>query len=86
MHRAVLSALVISRHQGRSVGMWESGCTSSLINGTLLQVLSHSEVDWINSYHKDVWEKVSPRIKDSKVLKWLEDNTQTLQVPQMVPA
>ena len=49
-------------------------------------MLSSSEVDWINNYHKEVWEKVSPRIKDEAVLAWLKENTQSLQVPQVVAA
>ncbi len=49
-------------------------------------MLSDSEVDWVNSYHKEVWEKVSPRVEDEKVLQWLKQNTAPLQVPQMVPA
>ena len=24
------------------------------------QVLSKSEVEWVNNYHKEVWEKASP--------------------------
>ena len=48
-----------------------------------VQVLTDAEVEWINNYHKDVWEKASPRIQDKDVLKWLEMNTQPLQVPKM---
>lgn len=51
-----------------------------------MQVLSQPEVDWVNAYHKEVWEKVSPRIKDEKVLQWLKSNTEPVQVPAMVPA
>lgn len=50
------------------------------------QVLNDSEVDWINSYHKEVWEKASPRVEDPKVLEWLKTNTAPLQVPLVVAA
>ena len=25
-----------------------------------VSLLSHAEIDWLNSYHAEVWEKVSP--------------------------
>lgn len=49
-----------------------------------LQVLSPRELDWVDSYHKEVWEKVSPRLQDAKhakTLEWLKTNTQPLQRP-----
>lgn len=51
-----------------------------------MQVLTEAEIDWINNYHKEVREKVSPRLEDKEVLQWLEDNTQPISVPVMVPA
>ena len=49
-----------------------------------LQVLSPRELDWVDSYHREVWEKVSPRLQDAKhtkILEWLKTNTQPLQRP-----
>ena len=49
-----------------------------------VQVLSSRELDWVDSYHKEVWEKVSPRLQDAKhakTLEWLKTNTQPLQRP-----
>ena len=44
------------------------------------QVLSKSEVEWVNNYHKEVWEKASPRMS-GEVLEWLRKNTAPLEVP-----
>lgn len=27
-----------------------------------VSLLSHAEIDWLNSYHAEVWEKVSPHM------------------------
>jgi Xaa-Pro aminopeptidase len=40
------------------------------------QLTSH-ELNWINQYHKDVQEKLSPLLKDDD-LKWLERSTQAI--------
>ncbi|CAL8465329.1 g4864 [Coccomyxa elongata] len=45
-----------------------------------LDVMSASEVEWVNEYHKEVWDKVSPRLSGD-VLEWLRTNTAPLQVP-----
>ncbi|XP_028770817.1 aminopeptidase P2 [Neltuma alba] len=39
-----------------------------------LSLLSAAEVDWINSYHSQVWEKVSPLL-DGSARQWLWNNT-----------
>jgi Xaa-Pro aminopeptidase len=45
-----------------------------------LEVLSQPEVDWVDSYHKEVWEKVSPRLQDDQqALQWLKTNTAPLK-------
>jgi C-terminal region of peptidase_M24 len=44
------------------------------------QVLSKSEVAWINDYHKEVWDSVSPRVS-GETLEWLRANTMPLEVP-----
>ncbi|CAA6659117.1 unnamed protein product [Spirodela intermedia] len=42
-----------------------------------LSLLSAMEVRWLNDYHSQVWEKVSPLL-DGPALKWLWDNTRPL--------
>lgn len=42
-----------------------------------LSLLSAVEVDWVNAYHQQVWEAVSPRLS-GEVLDWLKANTQPL--------
>lgn len=42
-----------------------------------LSLLSHSEINWLNDYHSQVWEKVSPLLAGS-ALEWLWNNTQPL--------
>jgi len=40
-----------------------------------LSLMSPVEVEWLNSYHQEVWEKVSPGLKavgDERAVKWLE--------------
>ncbi|KAA6418050.1 MAG: putative Xaa-Pro aminopeptidase P-like [Trebouxia sp. A1-2] len=45
----------------------------------LTDVLSKKEIEWVNSYHKEVWEKVSPRMQhDKDLLAWVKKNTQPL--------
>ncbi|KAI9085237.1 hypothetical protein K1719_032760 [Acacia pycnantha] len=39
-----------------------------------LSLLSAAEVDWLNSYHSQVWEKVSPLL-DGSACQWLCNNT-----------
>ncbi|AIL64595.1 putative peptidase [Rickettsiales bacterium Ac37b] len=36
-----------------------------------LDLLTSSEVNWINRYHQQIWDKISPLISDQIVLKWL---------------
>eukprot|EP00898_Chlorokybus_atmophyticus_P005799 jgi/Chlat1/621/Chrsp103S08590 len=40
-----------------------------------LEIMSESEVQWLNAYHTQVWEKVSPLIQGD-ALEWLRRNTQ----------
>ncbi|KAK1258947.1 hypothetical protein QJS04_geneDACA010229 [Acorus gramineus] len=40
-------------------------------------LLSSSEINWLNDYHSQVWEKVSPLLEGS-ALQWLRENTQPL--------
>ena len=45
-----------------------------------VQVMSASEIEWVNEYHKEVWDKASPRLSGN-VLEWLRTNTAPLHVP-----
>ncbi|XP_024019004.1 probable Xaa-Pro aminopeptidase P [Morus notabilis] len=42
-----------------------------------LTLLSAEEITWLNDYHSQVWEKVSPLL-DGSALQWLWNNTQPL--------
>lgn len=44
------------------------------------QVLSDVEVEWVNAYHAEVWDKASPRMSGD-ALEWLRANTAPLEVP-----
>ncbi len=44
------------------------------------QVMSSSEIEWVNQYHQEVWDKASPRLSGD-VLEWLRANTAPLQAP-----
>lgn len=43
------------------------------------ELLSESEVAWLDSYHRDVWDKISPRLGNAERL-WLEQRTKPLKV------
>ncbi|KAL3843959.1 hypothetical protein ACJIZ3_001362 [Penstemon smallii] len=45
-----------------------------------LSLISSTELDWLNDYHKQVWEKVSPLL-DGSALQWLWNNTRPLVKP-----
>ncbi|KAI3448635.1 hypothetical protein Pfo_005300 [Paulownia fortunei] len=45
-----------------------------------LSLLSTTEIDWLNDYHKQVWEKVSPLL-DGSAYQWLWNNTRPLVKP-----
>ena len=52
-----------------------------------MQVLSAAELDWLNDYHKAVWDKISPRLQDDpETLEWLRANTQPISAPAATPA
>jgi Xaa-Pro aminopeptidase len=46
----------------------------NLIDNTLLE---QKETDWLNSYHSEVYEKLSPHLTESEKL-WLKDKTEDL--------
>jgi Xaa-Pro aminopeptidase len=41
-------------------------------------LLTNEELDWLNAYHAETREKLSPLIADEKVLEWLNAATATL--------
>ena len=43
------------------------------------QALTASEIAWVDGYHAEVWEKVSPRLSGAP-LEWLRTNTEPLVV------
>ena len=43
-----------------------------------LSLLSDKERLWLNDYHKQTYEKISPFINDDKILLWLKDVTSPL--------
>lgn len=43
------------------------------------ELLSESEIDWLNTYHADVWQRISPLVKtDGQVYDWLNEQTRPL--------
>ena len=40
-----------------------------------INLLNDDEIDWINSYHSEVWEKISPKLTCKKQLEWLREKT-----------
>jgi Xaa-Pro aminopeptidase len=47
--------------------------------------MSPKEIEWVNAYHAEVWDKVSPRL-DGAALEWLRASTAPLHSPQLVVA
>lgn len=43
-----------------------------------IELLTDEELDWVNDYHKRVWEELSPSISDKKTLKWLGKMTSAI--------
>lgn len=59
--------------------------TLSPIHTKLVDVslMSPVEVEWLNEYHKEVWEKVSPGLKavgDERAERWLERECQPVSL------
>lgn len=43
--------------------------------------MTQREVEWVDAYHQEVWEKVSPRLQDQpEILDWLRTNTRPLDL------
>ncbi|XP_010546700.1 PREDICTED: probable Xaa-Pro aminopeptidase P [Tarenaya hassleriana] len=43
-----------------------------------VSLLSETEIEWLNSYHTEVWEKVSPLLEGGSSRNWLWENTRPL--------
>jgi len=44
-----------------------------------IDLLTDDEIEWLNTYHQEVWEKISPRLTDEPVaLDWLFEHTQPI--------
>ncbi|KAG2426134.1 hypothetical protein HYH02_014849 [Chlamydomonas schloesseri] len=50
-------------------------------------LLSAEEAAWVDGYHQEVWEAVSPRMQDQpELLAWLRHNTRPLKEQLMAAA
>lgn len=47
------------------------------LNGINKDMLTDDEIDWLNSYHKKVYEKLSPHLED-EVKEWLKEATREI--------
>lgn len=43
-----------------------------------LELLTTDEIKWLDNYHKEVWERLSPLIEPGKCLNWLREQTRPL--------
>ena len=43
-----------------------------------VSMLTGDEKQWLNTYHRDVWDKLSPHIEDKDVLGWLKNATKAI--------
>lgn len=44
-------------------------------NMMALDLMTSEEIKWVDNYHAEVWENISPRLYDEKDLKWLREKT-----------
>ncbi|PXF45313.1 putative Xaa-Pro aminopeptidase P [Gracilariopsis chorda] len=56
---------------------------ASMINWSLL---STAEVRWMNQYHQNVWDTLSPRMQAGRYKDWLWEKTRPVQAGQLQPA
>lgn len=40
--------------------------------------MTNAEVEWVDKYHRTVWDAISPRVTGD-ALEWLRTNTQPLE-------
>ena len=48
--------------------------------GLDLSILTSEEIEWINSYHKEVYEKLSPLINEESLLEFLKEETSPIVI------
>lgn len=48
------------------------------------ELLTKDEVCWLNGYHEEVWQKLSPHVKDDNVHDWLWKKTRPLKQDSLV--
>lgn len=41
-------------------------------------LMTSQEIDWLNNYHQEVWNKLSPYIKDSTTAAWLKESCKSM--------
>ena len=41
------------------------------------------DIAWLNEYHAQVWERVSPRVEDEETKAWLRDATKPVTVEKV---
>lgn len=49
------------------------------VEGIDPSLMTKEELDWLNDYHRQVYEKIAPRLKDEKVRAWLKEVTAPVQ-------
>ena len=42
-------------------------------------LMTEDEIQWLDDYHRDVYDKIAPRLKDEAVKAWLKDVTRPLR-------
>ena len=47
-----------------------------------LSIMSEDEIAWVNKYHEQVWEKISPRVQKDEVKEWLRAATAKISTKQ----
>lgn len=48
-------------------------------------LLSDTEIGWLNSYHDDVWQKLSPRMPEGRQKEWLWEKTRPIDASNGKP-
>ncbi len=42
-------------------------------------LMTEDEIQWLDDYHRDVYDKIAPRLKDESIKAWLKDVTRPLR-------
>jgi Xaa-Pro aminopeptidase len=46
-------------------------------------LMAPKDIAWLNEYHAQVWERVSPRVEDEETKAWLRDATKPVTVEKV---